>query len=84
MSVLFSSVINGLGEAEKDPALFATIMGSNIGAFLTPFGALAGLMWQKILKGQGIKFGYMDFVKYGGSAGIPALIAAMLVLNVIL
>jgi len=84
MSVLFSSVVDGLASAQKTPALFATIMGSNIGAFLTPFGALAGLMWQKILKGQGIKFGYMDFVKYGGSAGIPALIAAMCVLNVIL
>lgn len=83
MSVLFSSVIDGLESAEKMPALFATIAGSNLGAFLTPFGALAGLMWQKILKGQGIKFGYMDFVKYGGAVGFVSLLAAMVVLNVL-
>ncbi len=84
MSVLFSSVIDGLGEAEKMPALFATITGSNLGAFLTPFGALAGLMWQKILKGQGIKFGYMDFVKYGGLVGFAAALVSCLVLSLIL
>lgn len=84
MSVLFSSIIDGLGPAEKTGALFATIAGSNLGAFLTPFGALAGLMWQKILKGQGIKFGYMDFVRYGGITGTFALLAAILVLSVIL
>ena len=81
MSVLFSSIVDGLSIAEKTPALFATIIGSNLGAFLTPSGALAGLMWQKILKGQGIKFGYWDFVKYGGGMGVVSLLAAVTVLS---
>lgn len=84
MSVLFSSVIDGLGEGQKLSALFATIAGSNLGAFLTPFGALAGLMWQKILKGQGIKFSYMDFVRYGGATGFVSLLSAMIILTFII
>ena len=81
MSVLFSSIVDGLQPEFKNPALFATIMGSNLGAFLTPVGALAGLMWQKILKGQGIKFGYLDFLKYGGTIGSVSLLAALGVLS---
>lgn len=80
MSVLFSSIVNGLDSGIRQPALFAVIIGSNIGAFLTPLGALAGLMWQKILKGQGIKFGYTDFLKYGGTIGSVSLLAALTVL----
>ena len=80
MSVLFSSVVDGLEPALKNHALFAVIAGSNIGAFLTPVGALAGLMWQKILKGQGITFGYTDFLKYGGITGSLSLLAALSVL----
>lgn len=80
MSVLFSSVVDGLEPALKNQALFAVIAGSNIGAFLTPVGALAGLMWQKILRGQGITFGYTDFLKYGGITGSLSLLAALSVL----
>ena len=32
----------------KDVVVYATVIGSNIGAFLTPIGALAGIMWIKI------------------------------------
>ena len=50
MSVLFTSVLEGKSEL----ALFSTIAGSNIGAYLTPVGALAGIMWMSILKKHNI------------------------------
>ena len=44
MSVLFESIIGG----DSVPALYGAIIGSNVGAFITPVGALAGIMWNKI------------------------------------
>lgn len=75
MSVLFSSIIEGAGAGIA--AAFATIIGSNIGAFLTPIGALAGIMWSSILNKHGQKFGYVDFIKMGAVVSIPTLFAAL-------
>jgi arsenical pump membrane protein len=36
-------------------AVYASIIGSNIGAFLSPVGALAGVMWMSILKRHDIR-----------------------------
>ena len=64
--------------------MYATVVGSNLGACLTPIGALAGIMWSSILKIYGLKFGYTDFLKIGVTVAIPALLAALGVLQVLL
>lgn len=74
MSVLFSSVISYEAGLE---AVFATIIGSNVGAFLTPVGALAGIMWSSIIGRNGIKFGYLSFLKIGVTVAIPTLFASL-------
>jgi arsenical pump membrane protein len=61
MSVLFTKVL----ENRSEIALFSTIIGSNIGAYLTPVGALAGIMWMSILKKHNISYSFKDFIKYG-------------------
>lgn len=76
MSVLFSSIIERSGGAGI-PALFAAIIGSNIGAYLTPIGALAGIMWSSIINKHGVKFGYADFLKTGALVAVPALFASL-------
>lgn len=81
MSVLFSSVAENIDASNKMICLFAIIIGSNIGAFLTPIGALAGIMWRKILKNQGIEFSVLDFVKYGSVIAFPSIFTALFVLN---
>ncbi len=81
MSVLFSSVLEGSGSL---PAVFATVVGSNLGALLTPVGALAGLMWSSILSRHGVKYGYGKFVMYGAAVSIPALAAALGVLQLVM
>lgn len=81
MSVLYSAILSGgAGEA----AVYATVVGSNLGACLTPIGALAGIMWQSILKAHGLKFNYLDFLKIGVTVALPALLAALGVLAVVL
>ncbi len=84
MSVLFSSVIAALPMAH-DPtqatliaaALFASVIGSNLGAFFTPTGALAGIMWTGQLHDHGVPFSFVTFVRYGATVAIPALMTAL-------
>ena len=77
MSVLYSSICNFATENIRLKAIYSSIIGSNIGAFISPLGALAGIMWLSILKKYDIKFGYLDFLKYGCIVGIPCLIIAL-------
>ncbi len=81
MSVLFSSVIDPLSEGARTGAVYASVIGSNVCAFFTPIGALAGMMWSGMLKKQHIKFTYKDFVKYGEAVSIPTVIAALCILQ---
>jgi arsenical pump membrane protein len=80
MSVLYSSILAG---ANSPAAVYATVVGSNLGACLTPIGALAGIMWSSILKEHNLKFGYLDFLKIGVTVAIPALAAALCVLQLL-
>ena len=81
MSVLMGSVV---AEEGSLAALYATIIGSNLGALLTPIGALAGIMWGSMLKAQGVRMRYLDFIKNGIIVLIPALFGALLGLYIIL
>jgi arsenical pump membrane protein len=65
MSVAFVPIITEASLSGAEPALFATIIGSNLGANLTPLGALAGIMWMSILKNKGYDFNFWHFLKYG-------------------
>ena len=78
MSVFFSSMISASGAGAG--AVYATVIGSNLGAFFTPIGALAGLMFSSILAQHGVKFGYKDFLKLGVAVALPSLTASLGVL----
>ena len=78
MSVLFSPIVAGVEEGVRSAALYATVIGSNLGAFFTPLGALAGIMWTAMLKNFNVKYGFLDFVRYGAAVSIPALALALL------
>ena len=79
MSVLYSSVIGGMGSGVRTTAaLFAAVIGSNLGAFFTPTGALAGIMWTGQLHDHGVPFSFVRFVRYGATVAVPAIGAALL------
>lgn len=78
MSVAFSSIVSHLPEADRLPAAYASIIGSNIGAYFTPLGALAGIMWSGILNKMGVPFSFRKYIRYGIRISIPVLIAALL------
>ncbi len=74
MSVLFSSIL----EDRSELAIYSTIIGSNIGAYLTPIGALAGIMWMSILKKYDVNFTFVSFMKYGALLVSASLISSSL------
>ncbi len=81
MSVLFSKIMS-FGATEGQ--IYATVIGSNLGAFLTPVGALAGIMWLNLLKKNQVKLSTPRFVLYGAGIGIPSIAASLVILEVIL
>ncbi len=72
MSVLFEKIIEG----NSLSGTFGAIIGSNIGAFITPVGALAGIMWNRILKNYSIEFSFIKFITYGILIAIPTLLVS--------
>ena len=67
MSILFATLTPNV------EAVYASIIGSNIGAFLTPIGALAGIMFTSLVAKNNIRFRFIDFIKYGVIISIPVL-----------
>lgn len=84
MSVLFCPIMEGLSGSVLTGAIYATIVGSNLGALLTPIGALAGIMWSSMLKKYKVKFSYASFIKYGAIVSIPALLINLVILVLII
>ena len=65
MSVMYEKIITSSSVLFMEEKMYSTIIASNIGAYFTPIGALAGIMWMGILNKTGIKFGFKEFLKYG-------------------
>ena len=63
MSVLFSTIPNFTNPLLQSQAIYATIIGSNIGAFLTPIGALAGIMFTNLVSKHKVKYNFLDFIR---------------------
>lgn len=77
MSVLYSKVLESVSAQNLPAALYASVIGSNLGALLTPIGALAAIMWNAILKKQNVRFTFVDFVWRGFLVGIPSILCAI-------
>lgn len=82
MSVLYSSIINSSSASLE--AIYATIIGSNLGALLTPVGALAGIMFSSLTKANGVRFSNSTFIKYGSIVSIVSISIALLGLYLVL
>ena len=75
MSILYSNMCN------TKAAVYASIVGSNIGAFLTPTGALAGIMFTNLVNEHETKYTFLDFIKYGMITSLPIIAITLLILN---
>ncbi len=78
MTALFSSILSYGGFDVG--GVYATIIGSNLGAMLTPVGALAGIMFVNILKEKQVDFSIKSFIKYGVVVAVASMVTAIGVL----
>jgi len=69
MTILFSSILTSdsfiVSDLVFQGSAYAVVIASNIAASVTIVGALAGIMWKKILGVKGLKISYLDFLKVG-------------------
>lgn len=82
MSMLFSTLPSAASPSYLQ-AVYAAVVGSNLGAFLTPIGALAGIMFTELTEKYQVKFGFRQFVRYGALISLPTAAAALSVLALI-
>jgi arsenical pump membrane protein len=80
MTIAYGSILSG---ATNETLIYASIIGSNLGALLTPVGALAGIMWMRILKQNDVDYGFIKFMKNGSIITLALLIASGLALLII-
>lgn len=84
MSVFYEQIISLSSNTFIYEKIFSTIIASNIGAYLTPIGALAGIMWMSVLKNSGVKFNFLSFIKYGFLIAPLLIIVALSLLSIVL
>ncbi len=77
MTLAFGSILETTNDIKL---IYSTIIGSNIGAILTPVGALAGIMWMNLLKNNNVKYTFKDFTKNGVIIVLALLISSSLTL----
>ena len=80
MTIAFGSILQN---SDNINLVYATIIGSNIGAILSPVGALAGIMWLRILKQNDVEYGFIKFLKNGSIITLFLIIAGSIALLII-
>ncbi|MFX3633060.1 MAG: ArsB/NhaD family transporter [Candidatus Pristimantibacillus sp.] len=78
-AVLISSLaivqVNG-----PDYLPYASLLGTSVGAKLTPIGSLATLLWMQLVRQGGITLSWKEYTKYGLILTFPILICGLFVL----
>ena len=81
MSLSFVPLISSTPKEFTLGTAYSVIIGSNLGANVTPIGALAGIMWMSILKNHGFKISFLKFIQYGLPVTFFSLLASLFTLS---
>ena len=84
MTMFIQLVIEEVPTLLVTKVTYASIIGANLGVLLTPFGALAGLMWYDLLKQHEIKISMGKYFKTLFVLGVASLILSLFVLEIII
>lgn len=64
------------GTDHMTPGIWAWLAGVNVGAALLPVGALANLLWWRIVRSEGVKVDLRSYLRLTVPVAVPALVAA--------
>jgi len=62
--------------------MWAWLLGVNVAAVLLPIGALANLLWLRIMRAEGVPVGLRSYVRLTGPVALPAAVAAIAVVMI--
>lgn len=62
--------------------MWGWLLGVNVAAVLLPIGALANLLWLRIMRSEGVRIGLRSYLRITVPIGIPAAAAAIVMLIV--
>jgi Na+/H+ antiporter NhaD/arsenite permease-like protein len=84
MTIMFTKILKSplmtVGPRSLRGAMFATVIGSNLGGNITLVGALAGIMWKSILTNRGIDLSAATFARIGTFTMLAVLAMACVTL----
>lgn len=83
-SMLFSEMLEYTTESIRLKAMYASVIGSNLGVLLTPIGALAGLMWMSILNHSEVKLSFFSYIKNIFIVGIITMVVSLGLLHLMI
>ena len=66
--------------ADMTWGMWAWLLGVNVAAVLLPIGALANLLWLRIMRSEGVRVGLRGYLRITVPIGLPAASAAIAVL----
>lgn len=68
---------------DMTPGMWAWLAGTNTGSVLLPLGALANILWWRIIRDEGLALDLRGYVRAVAPVAAPALLAAALTLAVL-
>lgn len=77
MSMFFTDVLTGLSGKELTMGIYATIIGSNLGALITPVASMSAIMWRSTIRHKHVNLSMKYFLSHGIIIAIPTLIAGL-------
>lgn len=83
-SMLFSEMLENVDLSILLKAMYASVIGSNLGVLLTPLGALAGLMWMSILRHGDVKLNFFTYIKNIFIVGLVTMIVSLGLLQLVI
>ena len=77
------AVLVGLAHVSARSRVWPLLLGVNLGPVLVLTGSLAGLLWQASARQAGVEVDALRYARVGAAVGLPAMVAAVVVLRVL-
>ena len=84
MTLLALSVVKGAQGPAREPLLYGTVVGANIGPTLTTFGSLATMLWLTLVRRRGVDVSTRDYLGVSAVTTPVVLAAAIAALWLVL